>query len=92
MAETRAPTDRAWDGRWTLEGPHDPALHLAALGEAVRDCPGWRETGMPRASLLATPAVWSGERLVAAPVAGLGGGWTARVPDLSHFAAFLISH
>ncbi|MEK6217082.1 MAG: tRNA lysidine(34) synthetase TilS, partial [Boseongicola sp.] len=39
-------TDALWDGRWVLEGPHSPDLELRPLGEAVKDCPDWRETGL----------------------------------------------
>lgn len=73
-------TDAVWDGRWQCEGPHDAALHVGLLGDAgLRQCPDWRETGLPRSTLLASPAIWAGERLVAAPLAGLGQGWTARI-------------
>ncbi|MFU8863168.1 MAG: tRNA lysidine(34) synthetase TilS [Rhodobacterales bacterium] len=73
-------TDAIWDGRWRCEGPHDAALHITLLGEAgLRQCPDWRETGQPRRSLLSSPAIWAGETLVAAPLAGLGQGWTARI-------------
>lgn len=73
-------TDAVWDGRWRCEGPHDAALHITLLGEAgLRQCPDWRETGLPRGSLLSSPAIWAGETLVAAPLAGLGREWTARI-------------
>ncbi|MDB6453880.1 tRNA lysidine(34) synthetase TilS [Falsirhodobacter sp. 20TX0035] len=70
------PATDPWDG-WRLDGPAHPDLHIAALGEAVARCPTWRNSGLPRRSLLASPAVWRGETLVAAPLAGLGS-WTAR--------------
>jgi len=85
------PSDQPWDGRWTLDGPHEPGLEIRALGEAVKDCPEWRETGMPRLSLLASPAVWRGDELVAAPVAGFGNGWTAEATGRGNFAKFLLS-
>jgi tRNA(Ile)-lysidine synthase len=69
-----------WDSRWRLFAPPGAAgpLHVAALGvEGLVSCPNWRDTGMPRASLLASPAVWDGERLVAAPVAAFANGWAA---------------
>jgi tRNA(Ile)-lysidine synthase len=88
----RGPTDAPWDGRWRIEGPHAPDLHVGALGEAVRDCPDWRVTGLPRPTLLASPAVWRGEVLVAAPVAGMPNGWSAEAPGAADFAAALISH
>jgi len=86
------PTDASWDVRWRLEGPHAPDLSIRALGEALKDCPDWRATRLPRATLLASPAVWRGETLVAAPVAGFCRGWSAHVADRSDFAASLISH
>lgn len=80
VRDLRGPTDRVWDGRWRLDGPHDPALSIAALGEAgLRFCPDWRETGHLRAALLASPAIWRGDTLVAAPLAGSGQGWSARI-------------
>jgi tRNA(Ile)-lysidine synthase len=88
----RGATDAAWDRRWKLDGPHEPGLEVRALGDAVRECPDWRETGLPRATLLASPAVWRGDALVAAPVAGMGRGWIATAPGAADFAAALISH
>jgi tRNA(Ile)-lysidine synthase len=92
VASLRGPTDALWDGRWSLTGPHAPDLHVSALGEAVKDCPDWRATGLPRPTLLASPAVWRGDVLVAAPVAGLSNGWSAEAPAAADFAAALISH
>lgn len=86
------PTDAPWDTRWTLEGPHSGDLAVRALGDAVALCPGWRETGLPRASLLASPAVWCGPDLVAAPVAGLANGWRATAPGAGDFADALVAH
>ncbi len=90
VKDLRGPTDALWDGRWALGGPHAPDLEVRALGEAVKDTP-WRETGMPRQSLLASPAVWRGEELVAAPVAGLSNGWTTEATGRGNFTDFLIS-
>lgn len=92
VAGLRGPTDRQWDGRWQLAGPHAPDLEVRALGEAVKDCPDWRATGLPRATLLASPAVWRGDDLIAAPLAGLSNGWTANTHGESDFAAHLIAH
>jgi tRNA(Ile)-lysidine synthase len=60
---------QVWDGRWVLRGPGDS---VRALGGAVADCPGARATGLPRGTLMASPALWAGDRLVAAPLAGFG--------------------
>jgi tRNA(Ile)-lysidine synthase len=85
------PTHALWDGRWRLIGPDAKGLTVRPLGEAVSRCPDWRETGMPRQSLLASPAVWRGDDLIAAPVAGLAGGWTAEAVGRDTFARFLLS-
>ncbi|TNC47840.1 tRNA lysidine(34) synthetase TilS [Rubellimicrobium rubrum] len=77
-----------WDGRWSLhrgatdQDRVDPAswrhLRVAALGgEGLRVCPDWTAQGLPSGALLATPAVWDGSRVVAAPFAGRPEGWTA---------------
>lgn len=90
VATLATPSDQPWDARWWLDGPHAPDLEVRALGEAVKDCPDWRALGLPRVTLLASPAVWRGDTLVAAPVAGLTNGWAARTRDAAHFAASLI--
>ena len=90
VRDMRVPTTGIWDGRWRLEGPHDPALCVAALGEGIRECADWRDTGQPRASLMASPAVWRGESLIAAPLAGLNNGWRARI--VADFPSFLLTH
>lgn len=90
VRDTVSPTDALWDGRWRLEGPHAPDLEVRALGETVKDTP-WRETGMPRQSLLASPAIWRDNDLIAAPVAGYGNGWTAEATGRGTFAEFLLS-
>ena len=91
VRDLATPTDELWDGRWSLEGPHTPDLEIRALGEAVKDCPDWRDTGLPRTSLLASPAVWRGGVLVAAPLAGFSNGWTASATGRGSFAKFLLS-
>ncbi|WP_435166434.1 tRNA lysidine(34) synthetase TilS [Falsirhodobacter sp. 1013] len=76
VRDLSVPVTEPWDG-WRLDGPAQPGLRIAALGEGVVLCPHWRDSGLPRRSLLASPAVWEGNDLVAAPLAGLGS-WTAR--------------
>ncbi len=77
-----------WD-RWAIDGPHAPNLTIRALGESLKDVPDWREVGLPRASLMASPAVFDGETLVSAPVAGLQNGFSARI--VADFESFLLS-
>lgn len=78
VAGLRAPVGTDWDGRWRLDGPWADGAEIAALGlSGLADCPNWRDTGLPAASLAASPAVWRGQRLIAAPLAGLRNGWQA---------------
>lgn len=94
VAGLRAPIDGLWDNRWRLVPPptQDVASvggtggqpgdepHIAALGEeGLRACPDWRDTGLPRATLVASPALWRGHALLAAPLAGKAAGWRARL-------------
>ncbi len=92
VADAATPTEALWDGRWRLSGPHAPDLEIRRLGDGLHQCPGWRETGLPRLSLTASPAIWRGETLVSAPVAGFEEGWRAETGGLEEFCAFLISH
>jgi len=77
-----APPGALWDGRWRVTGPDSGGLHIAALGsQGLAAVPDWRRTGLPRATLQASPAVWQGDALVAAPLAGAGQGWQALLED-----------
>ncbi|GGD45617.1 tRNA lysidine(34) synthetase TilS [Sinisalibacter lacisalsi] len=96
VRHTVAPTGARWDGRWRLTGPRGAAedgLEIRALGAALKDCPGWRDAGLARAALMATPALWRGETLVAAPVAGLGAGISAEIDHpAGDFVTSFLSH
>ncbi len=87
---TADPAGATWDTRWYLEGQVKPGLTIKALGEALRDCPDWRDSGLPRLSLLASPSVWQGTTLLAAPLARLSNGWSARIVADFHSTAFAI--
>ena len=76
----RCASHEVWDGRFALHGPHQAGYTIAALSEAgLALCETWRETGLPRASLLASPAVWDKSKLVAAPLAGFDEGWRVEI-------------
>ena len=83
-------TDALWDTRWRLEGPHAPDLEVRALGESVSTLPDWRETGLPRLTLMASPAVWRGDLLVAVPLVGYNRDWSVQI--VADFTSFLDSH
>ncbi len=87
-------TNAIWDNRWQLDGPHASDLEIRALGPAgLPQCPDWRDVGLPRTSLLTSPAVWRGEELIAAPLAKLNPKWQAKlVRDRKHFFSSLFAH
>ena len=88
VREMRTPTDALWDGRWRLHGPHAPDLELRPLGEAglcaIYPLP---DNILPRSALAVTPAVWQGDRLIAAPCAGFNAAW--RAETVTDFVSFL---
>lgn len=94
VAAVEAQPGEIWDGRWRLTGPAEPGMTIRALGlDALSLCPDWKSTGRPRTSLAATPAVWRGSDLAAAPLAGLGQGWVAELTtDAEQFFSRLLSH
>jgi tRNA(Ile)-lysidine synthase len=85
------PPDQLWDNRWRLEGPSEPGLEVRALTAiGLRACKDWRAAGISRDALIVSPAIWRGDTLVAAPLAGFANGWTARID--AGFTSFIISH
>ncbi|WP_306112473.1 MULTISPECIES: tRNA lysidine(34) synthetase TilS [unclassified Roseovarius] len=94
VAQTRAAPGEAWDGRWQLDGPWPDGAEVATLGEAgLAHCQERLQPGLPRSSLLASPAVWRGGHLVAAPLAGFAEGWTATLlRDEDMFFASILAH
>lgn len=69
----------SWDGRWLIEGPVVSGLTVGALGGDIRLTP-WRATGLPHASLRASPAIRDAAgSLLSAPVADLAGAHHARL-------------
>lgn len=72
-----------WD-RWVLDGAWKMGMQVKALGEpGLTQLECWRESELPRKSLMVSPSVWLGEELIAAPLAQPAEGWTARLksPD-----------
>ena len=83
------PLGEVWDGRWQVLGAAAEGLTVRALGDGLADVPDWRKTGLPRETLRASPAVYRGDWLVAAPVAGLQNGFDARI--VAGFSSFMLS-
>ena len=90
VRDLRAPLGAPWDSRWSAIPPADthppPNLEIAPLGESgLALCPDRESWRLPRLSLLASPAIWQGTRLIAAPLAGFSPEWhiSARQPPES---------
>ncbi|MEO3415552.1 tRNA lysidine(34) synthetase TilS [Roseovarius sp. CAU 1744] len=95
VAGLRLPVGEIWDGRWQLTGVvNGSGLEIGALGpDGLRQCPDWRSSGLPEASQHAAPAVWQGDKLIAAPTVSFGKGWQAELlRDEEDFFASLLSH
>ena len=87
-----------WDDRWRLVPKHHVNevgnLTVRALGdEGLEQCPNWRKSGLPHVVLLSTPAIWRGNQVIAAPLAGLDQTWHAALDGGEEtFFAALLSH
>jgi tRNA(Ile)-lysidine synthase len=90
VAGLRVPSVECWDRRWRAVPPTGAgAAEIAVLGrEGLRvlgrqsadgQHPHWREAGLPRAALESLPAIWRGDRLLAAPLALWPAGWSFEV-------------
>jgi tRNA(Ile)-lysidine synthase len=79
-----------WDRRWKIETPPIPGQIRALGADGLRHLPDWRSLDLPRAVLIATPALWQGDALIAAPLAGHSQGVTATIT--APFSLFLLSH
>jgi tRNA(Ile)-lysidine synthase len=95
VKDIRGPVDSLWDGRWRCIGPRaKDGYEIAALGpDGLAQCADWRTSGLPRALLLATPAIWEDGTLIAAPLVNGEKAWQAvleRGEDA--FFAAVLSH
>jgi len=75
-------------GRWHIKGPLTEHHRIKPLGDVgLRHIPDWRQSALlPRRSLLASPAVWLEETLVAAPLAKPDLNWRASVANPLHLS------
>lgn len=83
-----------WDAVWQMTGPAlDGAVVRALMADGLAQIADWRALGLPRAVLLAGPSLWLGQRLVAAPLAGMSQEWDVlRSPDAAALLNSSLSH
>lgn len=89
------PSDAVWDRRWRIAGPGPVEVaEMRALGsEGLAQCPTWRDMGLPRHVLLSVPALWQGDRVLAAPLVGHRGETCFEiVGGTEEFFTTLLSH
>lgn len=97
LRATPAPADGdaavIWDNRWRVSGLQ-PGQHVAALGLDALSLPvaGWRASGLGRDEAAATPAIWQGERLIAAPVLRRTGFTAAPLRQFDALRALIFAH
>ena len=68
-AALRAPdvTEGIWDNRWNINGLVE-GQRIAALGTEALPLAKWRQSGLPKDEAAASPAIWQGDVLIAAPL------------------------
>lgn len=94
MQNETASSDAIWDQNWRVFAGKLGACELRALGsQGLQACSDWRAQGCPAPVLEATPALWQGDELMAAPLAGFANGTTAEpINSAEEFFAALLSH
>ncbi|MEP3346967.1 MAG: tRNA lysidine(34) synthetase TilS [Litoreibacter sp.] len=95
VSQLSTPSNELWDNRWQATGKHGKTTEIRALGEVgLSQCPNdWRETEMPRTSVLASPSVWEEAVLIAAPLAGYTNNWSITLRERGfEYPEFILSH
>jgi tRNA(Ile)-lysidine synthase len=93
VADHETPLGADWDGRWRLSLPDHPAATVKALGQAGLSQITRPKDGPPQASLLVTPAIWDGPRVLSVP--RLNWGLSGRIdtsPSPLTYRSRLIQH
>ncbi|SFU40088.1 tRNA(Ile)-lysidine synthase [Aliiroseovarius crassostreae] len=95
IADHSVAPGQLWDGRWRLAS--DQGGEIRALGEGISQVKHWRDAGLPRPTVMASPALWSNYRVIAAPLLDKPGvaGANCRIltaPSLTDFLASVLSH
>jgi tRNA(Ile)-lysidine synthase len=93
VADTVCGVGALWDGQWRITGDLPAGAEIRALGAGITLCTAWRQAGLPRAALLASPSLWASDTLLAAPLAGFGAGYGAIPLFLAdHCQQSILSH
>ncbi|SFJ71901.1 tRNA lysidine(34) synthetase TilS [Celeribacter neptunius] len=93
VAGVTATVGSLWDRRWIVEGVENKDFVIRALGEDGLLQLGERDKDAPsRETLAASPAVFDGNTLISAPLAGMGGASARLIHPKGGFFTALLSH
>lgn len=93
IQSTSASVGQVWDNRWVITGPATNARIAALGGEGLQQLPNWRASGRPAAAVMADPAVWLGDRVIAAPLIAETQGWCVEpAPGRTDCHSALLTH
>lgn len=94
VRDTCCKPGQVWDQRWRLQGLGLDNGEIRALGQnGLLHCPDWRDMSRPEAALTASPAVWQGKEMLAAPLAEPNAECAAELIDGSEgFFSSILSH
>ncbi|KRW94855.1 tRNA lysidine(34) synthetase TilS [Paracoccus sp. MKU1] len=96
VAALRSPAaegaEAIWDRRWRVEGVR-PGEQVRAVGHEPLPGLDWRGAGLMRDEAAASPGIWTGDRLIAAPVLRPAPGYGAKpLRGMQEFRALLYTH
>ncbi|ABL68801.1 tRNA lysidine(34) synthetase TilS [Paracoccus denitrificans] len=84
--------DAIWDRRWQVAGLR-PGDQVRALGHEPLPGFDWRGAGLMRDEAAASPGIWAGDRLIAAPVLRPAPGYGAKpLRGVKEFRGLLYTH
>ncbi len=83
-----------WDTRWAFSVEIPATYHIRALGvDGLTQIENWRDCGVPRRTLIASPSIWDNDRLIAAPHAQFGNNFGIGMVKTDHsFIGSMITH
>jgi tRNA(Ile)-lysidine synthase len=64
IATLQTQPNQTWDDRWFVSGPDSSDFIIKPLGQEGLKCiPNWRDSGIPRLTLISSPSVWKDRKL-----------------------------
>lgn len=97
VAQLSCAPAQVWDGRWRVDSPENTGGIVRALGDdglaqLPKEDAGPQAERPPRDSLKSSPAVFDGNQLISAPLAGFGPATAQLIHPKGHFFTSLLTH